>query len=989
MFAKNDLNWFGIAGLLLAAGMLSMVFDPAENGFGVLTMYIAPPLLVTGFACVVPGLAGKELTLITMSSMRKQPLKTLVAVGIFLVSLIVYVITLEPTASLWDCAEFIASAYKLQVPHTPGNPLLLLFGRMFSMLSLGDVEAVAMFINAMSAVFSSLTVMIVYLIILHLARRSNASQNGWTTVMCAAAGSLSLAFSDTFWFSAVEAETYAASSFFFFLILALILKGVSFQGLARNRIQVLIFYIGGLSFCIHPMCVLAIPVLPVIWYLQDRKLTFVAFLVALATGISIVLLINRIIAIGVFQATFSLDKLLVNNFNLPFYSGVILLSLLLAWTTHKALKRLSAHKTHIYSLLFLLAGFLPYLMLFIRSSHNPPIDEANPENLQLIKAYMNREGYPTRPLLYGPYFDAEVVAVASRTPVYHKSSDSYRLSGYIPEYEYEPGRQTIFPRIYSSDADHIISYRRWTGLKEGESPGFTHNILFLLRYQLGHMYLRYLMFNFSGRDSDEQNSAWLLPWSPSNDDPTYGSVAHNQYWMIPLALGLMGLFFQIKCDLRGFMGIALAFLLAGALLAIYLNSTPNEPRERDYIYVGSYGVFAIWIGLGLCAITHIAPRLKFIAYVSLGVPVLMAVENWNDHDRSQRTFQVDNARNILSSCAPDSILFTGGDNDTFPLWYVQEVEGFRTDVRVVVLSYLNTDWYINQLRKQYYESRPFRLQLNEDDYRQYGRNDAIFVRDQLKTAVDAAKFLSLLHERHPALRVETMDGDFYHSLPSKQLLLPALAQTNTSKPAYVTANVTGQYLYKNALAILDVFLNNPERPIYFNFTSMQQTGLKIEPHLVQEGALFRLAPGKSESIDTELSYQNLVKNADYENLLDDQVYFSYEDHELRIIHPLRQLCNALAYSLIENGENDKAAEALNMSLKYFYRDRFKPSVTSLQTANLMMRVGMIAEAQKLVQHLYAYQDYRIKHGNNDQGEIELREFAGEMLSELKDAHSDR
>jgi hypothetical protein len=733
------------------------------------------------------------------------------------------------------------------------------------------------------------------------------------------------------------------------------------------------------------MCVLAIPVLPVIWYLQNRKVTPVSIIAALVIGISIVLFINRIVAIGVFEAAFGLDRILVNNLQLPFYSGAVLLAALLTWGFHTILKKLPAYRTHSYSLIFLLAGFLPYLTLFIRSGHNPPIDESNPENLQLIKAYMNREGYPTRPLLYGPYFDAEVTSVASKNPVYHKTTDDYTLSGHISEYGYEPGRQTILPRLYSQDADHIASYRQWTGLEQGEDPGFVDNLVFLFRYQLGHMYFRYLMFNFSGRDSDEQNSEWLVPWSDSHDHAVFGSRAHNQYWMLPLAIGLAGAFFQLKYDVKGFTGISTAFLITGALLVVYLNSTPNEPRERDYIYVGSYGAFAIWIGLGFCVIANLFARLPYLSPLLLTVPVLMAAENFDDHDRSGRTFQMDNARNILAGCAPDSILFTGGDNDTFPYWYVQEVEGFRTDVRVVVLSYLNTDWYINQLRKRYYDSNAFHLALTPDDYRQYGPNDALFVRDQLKQSIDVSRFLALLHERHPALKIETMDGDFYHSLPSKHLRIPAAySQSDRPEAGRVIVDVTGKYMYKNTLAILDILVHNPDRPMYFNFTSMQQTGLTLEKHLVQEGTLFRLHPGTTVQVNSGLTYENLISHASYENLLNDEVYFSYEDHELRVIHPLRQSFNSLALQLIEEGDKEKALNAMKVALKYFYRERFKPSFANLQSANLLAALGQKADAQRLVQELYAYNDYRIKNGNDGEIEQQLRHFAGQMLSELGD-----
>jgi hypothetical protein len=980
MFTKKDLRWFYLAGTLLIAGFMLMALDPAINGFGIMTLSMAPPILLAGFAAAIPGITGSEIGLISWSQVRKTPLKFAVGGFVLVCSLVVYIVTLEPTASLWDCSEFIASAYKLQVPHTPGNPLLLVLGRIFSMLAFGDVTAVAASINAMSAGFSALTILILYFIIIDLGERANAASHTVALPVSAAAGSLCFAFSDTFWFSAVEAETYAASCFFFFLLVLLILNGNTLDGLPRKRMLVLIFYVGGLSFCIHPMCVLALTVLPLVWYLRKRHITLLNLVLATSAGVTIVLFINRVIAIGIFEFSFTLDRILVNNIGLPFYSGAFLFGILLILSFKVILKKFPLYSPHIYALIFLLAGFLPYLVLFIRSNHNPPIDESNPENLQLIKAYMNREGYPTRPLVYGPYFDAEVTDVSATNAVYYKDANDYKLSGHISEYKYERGRQTILPRIYSPDPDHVATYRQWTGLKEGEKPGFVDNMVFLFRYQLGHMYFRYLMFNYSGRSGDEQNSPWLAPWSTSEKHSLYENAAQNQYWMLPLIFGIAGMLFQLKRDARGFIGVAMAFLITGTLLVIYLNSTPNEPRERDYIYVASYGAFAIWIGLGFYWLTCMHSRLIFLTPLITAIPVMMAVQNFDDHDRSKRTFQVDNARNLLNSCAPDSILFTGGDNDTFPLWYVQEVEGFRTDVRVVVLSYLNTDWYINQLRNRYYESKPFRFTLSTDDYRQYGPNDALYVKGNIKHGIVASKFLALLHEQHPGLRVESMDGDYYHSLPSKELLVPAFGTDSSSLAAI---KVTEKYLYKNTLAILDLLLNNPERPMYFNFTSMMQTGTDLEKYLVQEGPVFRLAPGSRGRIDTELSYQNMVSKANYHNLLKDNLYFSHEDHELRIIHPLRQAFNALASGLIEEGQDDKAAEVLVTSVKYFYRDHFKPSFANLQTANLFLKIGRKEEAERLVRSLYAYNEYRINNGRNGDAEQQLKHYAGEMLTELE------
>jgi hypothetical protein len=990
MFTKNDRKWFLLSGLTLTGGLLCVGLDPVPNGFGVLTLWIAPPTLLAAFLLVLPGISGGHLRLISIKGMRSQPRKYLAALGTFATSLLMYSITLEPTASLWDCSEFIASAYKLQVPHTPGNPLLLLIGRVFSFFSFDDSQLVARCINMMSAVFSAATIAVVYFIIVHLAKRMGESEKSPVVIGAAISGSLCLAFSDTFWFSSVEAETYAASCFFLFLMVLLILKGAALEGEGRNRMFILISYIGGLSYCIHPMCVLALPVLPVVWYLQSRPLSLKNIAVAFATGICIVLFINRFIAVGIFEAAFGVDKWMVNGLGMPFYSGVIVLIGALVAVFHFLLRKFRQHSPYFFALIFLCAGFLPYVMMFIRSGHNPPIDESNPENLQLVKAYMNREGYPTRPLLFGPYFDAEVVDMRAKQTVYYKDVDAYSAAGTISEYEYEKGRQTILPRIYSTDPSHIATYERWTGLKPGEKPRFTHNIEFMLRYQLGHMYLRYLMFNFAGRESDEQNSSWLAPWqSFRTTKDQYTSKARNQYWMIPLLVGIIGIYFHYRYDKRGLMAIGTVFLMTGMFLVVYLNSTPNEPRERDYIYVGSYVAFALWIGLGFLGMMKLFQAKHVVAVLpfTLAIPALMAFENFDDHNRTGRTFQIDNAKNILDECAPGAMLFTGGDNDTFPLWYLQEVEGYRTDVRVVVLSYLNTDWYINQLRNHYYDSKPFRLTLDKEDYRQYGPNDVLYIHEQVKNSINAEKFLELLHQKHPALRVETRDGDFYNTVPSNKLFVPAKQSDPKSDTASgMSLKISEKYLAKNALAIVDLVINNPDRPFYFNFTSMTQAGLELENYLIQEGQLFRLDPSREANdgviIDADLSFKNLVEQGNYKNLLRQDVYFSFEDHELRMINPLRQSFNSLAAGLVAEGENEKAIATLEMAIKYFYREPFRPSFANLQAANLLVRLGKEHEAEILARSLYTYNDHLITLGQNGEAEQQLRYYAGEILSSL-------
>ena len=484
----------------------------------------------------------------------------------------------------------------------------------------------------------------------------------------------------------------------------------------------------------------------------------------------------------------------------------------------------------------------------------------------------------------------------------------YKIAGTTSEYGFDRRRQTVLPRMYSNEENSIDQYRQWTGLREGEAPTFRDNLEFMFRFQLGEMYLRYFMFNFAGRESDVQYSAWLLPWESLKGATL--NKARNQYWMIPLILGLAGSFYHFKRNPRDFFAVLIFFSVTGWLLASYLNSPPNEPRERDYIYVGSFIAFSIWIGMGVAALGSNLSRSKklfpLIAVVVLAVPVWMAYQNFDDHDRSDRTFQMDNARNLLQSCAPNSILFTGGDNDTFPLWYLQEVEGVRTDVRIMVLSYMNTDWYINQLRRTYYNSPAFKLSLKEKDYLQYGPNDVIYIHESIKEGIDAKKYLQLLHEEHQALRMTSSIGEPYSILPSRLLIMPGdnstsgvnrhVSNSGQSNSNSMVLSVTGNYLTKNSLAILDLLIsNNWERPVYFNFTSYNQLDLNVSPYLVQEGLVYRLTPvenlSKDVEADTDVMFKNLMTNANYDNLLRNDIYLNHEDYHARMIEPLRSAFN--------------------------------------------------------------------------------------------------
>lgn len=936
--------------LILAAAcqfiaLLLMAFDPADYGFGVLTLWVAPPIFLLGLSLPV-------VAFMNPISVKKLSLnwKKFGALATFLVSLSTYIMTLEPTASLWDCSETIAAAYKLQVPHTPGTPLTLLLGRVFSMMAIDNTSWVAWCINLMAGFFSALAVSLTYLITWHYGQRLAVSKSALFIGSLGAA--LCLAFSDSFWFSAVEAETYGPSIFFMMLLLWLSIKGASLKGKAQQNRLSLISYLTGLAYCIHPMCLLIVPVCFLIWVAKRVNMKWKHYMIALGVGVFSVLFISRVIAVHLFEWAFALDLVMVNTFSLPFYSGAIVLVLIILALSALVYKKYQPARMPAIAFLLIIAGFTPYLMLFIRSAKQPPINEFSPNTLAKIKPYMNRESYPSRPLIYGPYFDANIEKVETKGYTYVRGESSYKKIGSIPRYQYQEKRQTIFPRLYSNDPAHIKTYREWTGLTEHEAPGFVDNLRFMFKYQLGHMYTRYLLWNFAGRISDRQHTGWMKPWHGLSDRSSISyNKATNQYFIIPLLFGVVGLLFQYRKDRRSFISNLTFFAITGVLLAVYLNGTPNEPRERDYIYVGSYVAFSIWIGLGMMSLAQMGrSKGNITAWLLLLVPIWMFYQNLDDHNRSNRTFQMDYARSVLASCDKGAILFTGGDNDTFPLWYLQDVEEFRTDVRVKVLSYFNADWYINQLDRPYYNSPAFNLSLKNGD-KQYGPYDPLYIQEITNRPIAWNKFMTAINDENAAIKMN--DGrNNYTILPSKKITL------NTNEGSMLL-NVKGRYLPKNEMAILDLIQsNNWERPIYFNFTSLNSLKTNLKNYVIQEGQVYRLTVEKNEKksipMDLEKSYKNMISRVNFNNLQNSSVYFNHEDYVARMINPLRFNINQLIKNFLTEQKVEKAHKLANFAYENLYADHLEPSYAHIQLSGLLQSLGNHKQAKELIESAISY-----------------------------------
>jgi hypothetical protein len=911
--------------------------------------------------------------------------------AVFAIATIVYWLTVEPTASYWDCGEFIAVSYKLEVPHPPGAPLYLLIGRMFSFLALGDVEQVAYWINISSVIASGFTILFLFWTITLLGRKILNIEKGQETqgqtmllMGSAAIGALAFTFSDSFWFSAVEAEVYAMSAFFTAFVFWAILKWevIEDDSLA-NKWLILISYMMGLSIGVHLLNLVTIPALGLIYYFKKHKATRNGVISTFVVSGLILILINNIIIPGFPSIAGSLEVFFVNNIGLPFGAGIIFFGILLISALVYGIYYSNKHEkvtlnTALLALAFILIGYSSYTSLVIRSNFNPPIDENNPENIMSFVSYLKREQYGSRPLLHGQYFDAELVDQKQGARVYVKGKDEYEIADRKIEYVYDPERTTILPRAYSNDPKHVSLYREYMGLSENELPNFADNIEFMFVYQIGHMYMRYFLWNFAGRESDIQHATWLKPWDELKDVPEEyaNNKARNNFFLLPLLLGIVGMFFHYNTNKKDFYVLLLLYFLTGIALVLYLNSPPVEPRERDYIYVGSYYVFAMWIGIGVLALGKaLSEKLGgatkgavLSSAICLIVPVIMAIEGWDDHDRSNRYFSVDSARNFLASCEPNAILFTGGDNDTFPLWYIQEVEGYRTDVRVIVLSYFNTDWYIEQMTMQAYESDPLPFSLEEEHYRQGGLNDYLpyYENPNIKgAAINLNQYLKLIRDNHPGLQIPTKFGK-YNSIPSKTLfmdidtadilnrkLLPEDKQSYVADRMVFSLRKGG--LEKNTLMILDLISsNNWERPIYFNNTSLQGVGVNLNEYVVQEGNAYRLLPVKnpeprSEFVNTDIMYENVMNEFRFRGLADPDVYNSIDHRNFALNH--RSTMNSLANALIKKGETEKAKTVLDKSLKEIPDVSIPYDYTSSQTVKLLYSVGEEEKAREMAEIL--------------------------------------
>ena len=899
----------------------------------------------------------------------------------FLISAIVYLLTIEPTASFWDCGEFIATAYKLEVGHPPGASLFMLIARVFSFFAGSDVSQVAKWVNIFSALTSAFTILFLFWTITHFAKKLVSKAGEFNTAKLTAimgsgiVGSLAYTFSDTFWFSAVEGEVYALSSFFTAIVFWAMLK---WEDNAEKKYSakwiILIAYLMGLSTGIHLLNLLAIPAMVLIFYFNKYKTTTKGVIYALLISGAILMIILKGIIPGVLIVGTWFELLFVNTIGLPFNSGLVIYFLLLTgiivYGVYYSIKKAKpVLNTAILCFTVILIGYSSIAIIPIRSSANTPMNENDPDNVFSLISYVNREAYGNRPLLHGEYYNAPYVTVDSK-PIYEKQDGKYKIIDHKIKRKFDKEFKTIFPRMYSRMPEHIQEYNKWANIKgkpvrvinqqnEQETiyrPTFVENLRYFTKYQIGHMYFRYFFWNFAGRQNNIQghgevlNGNWLsgikfidaarLGPQDNLPDVITDNKGYNRYYFLPLLLGLIGAVFFYKRDRKNFWVILSLFVLTGIAIIVYLNEVPITPRERDYVYAGSFYAFAIYIGIGVMALTEL---LKKIAKPLLGagtavaislilVPGILALENWDDHDRSNRTSAVDFASNYLNTCAPNAIIFTNGDNDTFPLWYAQEVEGIRTDVRVVCLPFLPHSWYLDQLKRSNYESAPVPFSLTRDKYGTGKREFLPIIprKDEYYSLKKIIDFVAL-DDSDSKMRYGTELIDY---IPRNKFIVPvdsaAVIQNGTIPSERINDMVSplkwtleDRFITKDQLLILDIIAtNNWERPIYYTAPG-KNTILGLPNYFQHEGLAFRLIPARSEGnkigqINTRIMYDNMMNKYKYGGITKKNTYF--EETSERMFHNLKNTFGYLATALVEENKPDSAKMVLDRIYDLFSYD---------------------------------------------------------------------
>ncbi len=895
--------------------------------------------------------------------------------AVFAIALVVYILTLEPTASFWDCSEFITTAYKLNVGHPPGAPLFMIMARFASLFAFGNPENVAYMINLMSALTAAFTVLFLFWTITHIAKKIIIKDQDYTLERIVAVigsglvGSLAYAFSDTQWFSAVESEVYASSSMFTAIVFWAILK---WENIAdepyANRWIILIAYLMGLSIGVHLLNLLTIPALAIVYYFKKYKYSDKGLLYAF--GISVLLLATVLYGIipGIVVLATKFELLFTNSMGFPYATGSIfyaalLISVIAYGLYYSYTKKKVLLNTILLGFTVIIIGYSSFAMVVIRSAANPPMDQNSPDNVFALHSYLQRDQYGENPVFKGPYFTENPTGYEKGRANYIKKDGKYVIADYKIGYTYDSKSETIFPRMYSNSTspNHPQGYRQWTGLKEGEMPSFGDNLKFFFKYQVNFMYIRYFMWNFVGRQSDIQghgevmNGNWIsgIPFidnarlGDQSKLPDYlaKNEGRNAYYFLPLLLGILGAIFMFKKNVKYASVVTLLFLFTGLAIVVFLNQPPFQPRERDYAYAASFYTFSIFLGFGVLFLydffkKYMSGKISSIVVTVLAmlVPTLMLAENYDDHNRAERYTARDFAKNYLDSCEPNAIIFTNGDNDTFPLWYIQEVEGYRTDVRVINLSYLNTDWYIDQMKRKAYKSEIVPFQMTKDQYVQ-GKRDIVYVNDQIGKPYDLKRLMDFVASDEPETKLMSNSGeepaDYF---PAKSILLKVdsakVLKNGTVQlkdtaliQKYLQWNLSGEYVRKAELMVLDLLANfNWDRPIYWAITVGPDSYMNLDSYFQLDGLAYRLVPirtqnhdGQTGRVNADLMYEKLMKKFVWGNLAKKEVYL--DENNRRMSMNIRNNFARCAFALIDENKFDKAIEVLDRSTELMPNDR--------------------------------------------------------------------
>ena len=937
----------------------------------------------------------------------------LAAVAVFVIAAITYLLTIEPTASFWDCGEFIASSYKLEVGHPPGNPVFQLFARFFTMFFDNMHAAVA--VNAMNAICSALTIFFLYLTIVFFAKRVvKPSEDGTYTIGKAiaifgsgAVGALAYCFSDTFWFSAVEGEVYAMSSLFTALVFWAMIKWYEQADTPyANRWIVLISFLMGLSIGIHLLNLLAIPALVFMFYYKQREnghysLWEYVKIFAVSIIILAIILFGIIPYLPKLAAYF--DLFFVNSLGLPFNSGAAFFMIALLVACFAGLYR-TMNRNQVFANTVLLCfttiviGFSLFSIVIIRSSAKTPTNEYQPDNPFTLIRYLSREQYGSTPLVYGQYFDAPYEI--EKTTYWAPMGDKYIKADGPGDIIYESSGKMLFPRMWNgSEPKYIQFYQSYMGDggtkvagAQHKKPTFFQNLAFFFDYQMNWMYWRYFMWNFAGRQNDihspspgeiltgnwESGIDFIDHWrlGDQSDAPAYlkENKGKNHYYMLPLLLGILGIFFQFARDKRGSWLTFLMFFMTGIAVVIYLNQPPYQVRERDYAYAGSFYSFSIWIGLAVAAVyswireaCH-SERSRGICDIAtasavtvalLGVPALMAAENWDDHDRSNRYTAVEMAKNYLNSVGENGILVTHGDNDTFPLWYAQEVENVRPDVRICNTSLLGTDWHIDQMKYAVNESAPLDLTVGPKQYL-YGTNEYIYIYDTRDSAILLSDVMRVF--KHPDAKIPLTSGRQVDYIMSRKLVLP-VNKENVIKygildkkyedqiPEYIVLTIPADkdYLTKPELFMLDLLSNYQwDRPI--NLLSMGgDINIGIKEYLMYDGFSYRFVPIRNKMKSTAIGFAdpedlyNKMKNVYTWDALKRTDYFvDYQNfYTFCGVLSQRLLFVNVAKEMLKIGDKERAVEMLDMCQECVPEANFPLDITYMGFSNEYMVTDMI------------------------------------------------